>query len=176
MLSGPILWSGFRALIRHCQQGACIHSAHTSSGPTGKASRLCPVSLQGAALEVSNLQQCCEHGMESPCLCCCAGGGACSTQPQPPRVPDELKNKHITEVALGTQHTLAVTAEGELFAAGSTEHGRLGLASEEDFGPSADGGCTCCPTFRYPPFPLALYLLFESSSMTHLAHMSCQNV
>ena len=77
-----------------------------------------------------------------------AGGGACSQQPQPPLVPAELRDKRITEVALGTQHTLAVTADGELLAAGSTEHGRLGLVGEQGFGPSADGGCTCCPTFR----------------------------
>lgn len=94
-----------------------------------------------------------------------AGGGLCSTQPQPPRVPDELKTKRITEVALGTQHTLAVTAEGELLAAGSTEHSRLGLATEDDFGPSADGGCTCCPTFRYLLSLLACHPLFKSSSM-----------
>jgi hypothetical protein len=49
--------------------------------------------------------------------------------PQPIRT---LSGRNVVKVACGDTHTLAVTAEGELFSFGRNQNGQLGLGTAQD--------------------------------------------
>jgi E3 ubiquitin-protein ligase HERC3 len=55
--------------------------------------------------------------------------------PKRVRYLNGMTNKIITKVACGSNHTLAITEEGELFSCGRGRHGQLGLGYFHDGGP-----------------------------------------